>query len=82
MKIKLLMLALIMLSSGAVYAQDVTIKTSCGKTVILQSKDYINSSDMIEDAFAIDDAICGEVQPALDNGKTDDNTEEKIDDNN
>jgi hypothetical protein len=58
MKFNFLMLALMMLCGSAVYAETVTINTSCGKTVKIDSNDYTSSAEMVMDAWAIDKAIC------------------------
>lgn len=56
---KLLLLGGLLLGAGySASAREVPLKTSCGKTITLQSEDYKNSQDMIEDVIAIDKAIC------------------------
>lgn len=56
---KLVLLGVFLLGASSIAsAKQVPVKTSCGKTVTLESKDYKTSGEMAEAVLAIDKALC------------------------
>lgn len=51
-------LGLFAISGVSAFAHQVTVNTSCGKTITVESKDYSSTDEMIEAAQAIDEAVC------------------------
>lgn len=51
-------LGLFAISGVSAFAHQVTINTSCGKTITVESGDYSNTKEMMKDVEAIDKAVC------------------------
>lgn len=51
-------LGLFAISGVSAFAHQVTVNTSCGKTITVESEDYSSTDEMIKDAQAIDKAVC------------------------
>ena len=51
-------LGLFAISGVSAFAHQVTVNTSCGKTITVESKDYSNTKEMMKDVEAIDKAVC------------------------
>lgn len=51
-------LGLFAISGVSAYAHQVTVNTSCGKTITLDSENYSSAQEMLNDAYAIDKAVC------------------------
>lgn len=51
-------LGLFAISGVSAFAHQVTVNTSCGKTITVESGDYSNAQEMLKDVEAIDKAVC------------------------
>lgn len=58
MKSKLALIVLMMFGAMTANAVLIPIKTSCGKTVYLESSEYASMQEMAIDAKKISDAVC------------------------
>jgi hypothetical protein len=45
-------------TSLAAYADQITVNTSCGKTVTIESTDYNSGQEAVDAVIAIDKALC------------------------
>ena len=53
-----ILLGFVLLSIGGVCAAPITVNTSCGKTVTIESSDYDTAQEVADAAIAIDAALC------------------------
>ena len=51
-------LGLFAISGVSAYAYQITVNTSCGKTITVESKDYSSVEEMLNDVYAVDKAVC------------------------
>ncbi|MBR8704151.1 hypothetical protein [Porphyromonas levii] len=60
----------LLLSTGAALASPITIETSCGKTVIVNSEDFKNTEELLKRVEKINDAMCDEIKPTSQSADT------------
>ncbi|WP_018106536.1 hypothetical protein [Porphyromonas bennonis] len=51
-------LGLFAISGVSAFAHQVTVNTSCGKTITVESDDYSSAEEMLNDVLAVDEAVC------------------------
>ncbi len=54
------LVGMFLLSISAAFAGQITITTSCGKTVEVKSSDFKDTAELLEKTMLLDSALCDE----------------------